>query len=145
MSRFAVNVDKPSVLLNDTINRRQTQPASFPDSLGGEKRFEKVLARLRTHAAPIVAHSQHRKCPGNKSGMISAVVLVECDVLGLDGDLAHPRNGITGIDTQVCHNLIDLGGVDLDRPQIHSRHPGQADVFADEPSQHLEHPSYCFV
>ena len=63
----------------------------------------------------------------------------------LDGDLADAGDGVAGVDAQVGQDLVDLGGVHLDRPQVRSGQPGQIDVLADEPPQHLEHARHGLV
>ena len=40
---------------------------------------------------------------------------------GLDGDAADPGDGVAGVDDEVGEDLVDLAGIDVDRPQRRSR------------------------
>ena len=82
---------------------------------------------------------------GDEARVGGAVGLVEGDVFRLDGDLAHAGDGVPGVDAKVGQNLVDLGGVHLDRPQARARHPDEIDVLADQPPQHLEHARHGVV
>jgi hypothetical protein len=63
--------------------------------------------------------------------VFGTIGFVENDPLCLNGNFAHPGNGIPGIDTQVGQNLVNLRGVHFDRPQLGSRHPNQIDILSD--------------
>ena len=53
--------------------------------------------------------------------MIGAVGLVEDGVSRFDGDLADAGDGVPGVDAEVGQDLVDLGRVHLDRPQVRLR------------------------
>ncbi len=77
MARFAVDVDESVVLLDDAVDRGQTQAGALADILGGEKRLEDMIQRLFVHAAAVVADGQQDILAGNKSGVVGAVGFVE--------------------------------------------------------------------
>ena len=74
--------------------------------------------------------------------MTEAVGLVEGDRGGLDGDPAGVADGVAGVDAQVDEDLVDLGRIDAHRRQPPGRQPGEVDVLADEPPDHLEHAGH---
>ena len=142
---FAVDVDEAVVLLDDAVDRGQPQAGSLPHLLGGEKRFEDLVEGFLVHAAAVVAYGQQHILPGDKPRVIGAVGLVEGGVFRFDGDLADSGDGVPGVDAQIGQDLVDLGGVHLDRPQVRARQPGEIDVLADQPPQHLEHALHGLV
>ena len=77
--------------------------------------------------------------------MVDAVGFVNIDSVCLDGDLSHSGNGITGIDAEVDQNLVDLGGVHVDRQRLVFRNPGEIDPLADQSVHHLKHPRQGFI
>ncbi len=50
--------------------------------------------------------------------MNPAVVLIDNGVARFDNDLARINDGVSGTDAEICQNLVDLGGVCLDRPDF---------------------------
>ncbi len=69
--------------------------------------------------------------------MAGPVSLVEVDIFCFHGDLAHTFDGVPCVDAQVGQDLVDLRRVHLNGPHPRPRQPGEIDVLADEPSQHL--------
>ena len=74
-----------------------------------------------------------------------AVILIEGAVSRFDEDLADAGDRIPRIDAQVGQDLVDLGGIHLDRPQVRPRLPVELDILADEPPQHIEQPRHGFA
>ena len=46
--------------------------------------------------------------PGRAPGVTSAVGVVAQHVSRLDGELARARDGVAGVDGEVCQHLVDL-------------------------------------
>jgi hypothetical protein len=136
--RFAVNVDETVVLLDDAVNRGQSQAGAFARLLGGEKRLEKFIQSFPVHAAAFVAYSQQNIVSGDESCMVGAIGFIEGGAPRFDGDLSHARNGVPGVDSQVRQSLVNMGGIHLDRTQILARQPCQIDIFTDQQPQHGE-------
>jgi len=145
VTRLAVNVDEAVVLLDRSVNHGQSQAGSFTYLLGGEERLENVGEHPCVHAAAIIAHRQQDVFAGDKAGVTGAVLPIKDDVVRLDGDLARIGDGVPGVDAQVGQDLVHLRGIDKDAFEIVPRQPGQIDVLADEPSQHLERTLHGLV
>jgi hypothetical protein len=71
--------------------------------------------------------------------MYRAVGPAKGDIAGLDGDFTHPGNGVPGIDKEIGQQLIDLGRIDLYRPELCPGVPEQVDILTDQPLEHIEH------
>ena len=57
-ARFGVDVDVPSRLADDPVDRGQAEPGPLTLRLGGEERLEGVLDHFGAHTATGVAHPQ---------------------------------------------------------------------------------------
>ena len=132
-------------MLDDTVHGGQPQSGALSHLLGGEERLEEVIKDFFVHAAAVIAHGEHHIFTAGKTRVNGAIGLIEGGVFGLDGDLAHPGDGVPGVDAKIRQKLVDLGGVNLDRPQARSRHPDEINVLADQPQQHLEHARHGVV
>jgi hypothetical protein len=53
--------------------------------------------------------------------------------------LSDVGNGVAGVHAQVSQNLVYLGGIYENRPEVRSRQPIELDVFSDEALEHFEH------
>jgi hypothetical protein len=72
---------------------------------------------------------------------------VPCESRGVEpavGGLQHHETAVrarlAGVDQQVHQHLLDLGGIDLDRPQLRSGQDLQLDDAAGQARQHGAHP-----
>src|SRR5664279_3868244 len=65
--------------------------------------------------------------------------LIKSDVFGLDSDLTHPRNRVSGVHAKVRQQLVNLRGVYLDWPQVRSRYPDKINILTDQPLKYLKH------
>ena len=140
--RPAVDLDAAAVQADDAVDRGQPQTGALAQLLGGEERFEQVGEGVVVHAAAGVAHRQAHVAARRDLRVTEAVGLVEGDRGGLDGDPAGVADGVAGVDTQVDEDLVDLGRIDAHRRQPPGRQPGEVDVLADEPPDHLEHAGH---
>ena len=61
------------------------------------------------------------------------------DATIVDGDAAIAGYSITGIDTEIDKNLVDLLWINVDMAVFAFRNPYQPDIFADETPQHGKH------
>jgi len=132
-------------LLDCTVHRGKTETGALPDFLGGEERLENMGHHLPAHPTAVVAHRKPDIFAGQKAGMDGAILLVEGAVGRFHRDHPDAGNGAPGIDTEIGEKLIDLGRIHLDRPQPAAGFPGQFDVFAEEPPEHLENCPHHLV
>ncbi|EKD34766.1 MAG: hypothetical protein ACD_75C02199G0001 [uncultured bacterium] len=63
--------------------------------------------------------------------MVRTIDVIEVYQARLNGDPAHARNGIAGIDAQIGKDLIDLGRIHLYRTCPRLRQPDKFDVLTD--------------
>src|SRR5579862_8145404 len=106
LPRFAVHVQKSSVLLDDSIHRRQPQPCSFSLLLGGKKRLEDSFQRRRVHSHSGIRNRQHRVPPWCNSRITTRVRTVHADHPGLNQQPAARWHGVPRVDTQVHQHLL---------------------------------------
>ena len=59
--------------------------------------------------------------------------------------LTPSRDGIPSVDAEIRKDLIDLDRVDVERPESGTRNPFQLNVFADQPSEHLQEIRYRLI
>jgi hypothetical protein len=59
-----------------------------------------------------------------------AVLLLQCDIDGRDGQGAAMQHGISSIDHQIDHYLLDLIGISLDPAQIGRNQGDELDIGA---------------
>ena len=98
-----------------------------------------MLLFFPVHTTAVVTHCQHYKVARNIPKVIGAVSLIKDHILGFNAEPANVGNGVSSVDAQVGKDLVELGGIHFDRPQIRIGKPGQIDVFTNKPTQHLEH------
>ena len=88
---LAVNADEAAMGLNDGMGGGQSQPGALADIPGGEEWFEDTLEIIRGNA------------------------MAGVDDAGAEVGTGH---GIAGVDDEVENNLMELGGVSGDGPEI---------------------------
>ena len=138
--RLAVNVDEAVILAHDAVDGGQPQAGALAHAFGGKERLENLTENAFIHAAAVIDDHQKHIFTGNRIRIIVEKCPLKAHVVGLDGNLAHTGNGIPGVDTQVGQDLIHLGRIDFNGPQLSLGLPPQFDIFADEPAQHAQHP-----
>ena len=77
--------------------------------------------------------------------MAGAVAFVQGGVLRRYGDVADPVDGISGVDTKVGQDLVDLGRVHLDGAKASGGKPDELDILPDEPVEDREHSLHGLV
>ena len=122
------------MVLDDAEGRGQAQAGAGPISLvvkKGSKMRLRVASSMPTPRSltPTLTKRPGRtwKARGSLSGQLQ--------VLRVDGDLAAMGHGLPGIDQEVEQHLLDLGAVDLHRPELRFQNGEQGDLLARAPEQ----------
>ena len=103
--------------------------------LGGEERFEQLLAHLGRHADARIAHRQHHVRAGNDVDVFGA----ELDVGGFDVQGAAERHRVARVHREVHHHLADLRGVAANLLQVVARLELEPDLRADQAPHQVLH------
>ncbi len=77
--------------------------------------------------------------------MTGAVVSIKADIGRFNGDFSNATNSITGINTQIGEQLIKLGRIDTNLPQIGGWSPGDINIFPNKPLKYLQHPGDAMI
>ena len=125
---FAGYMDGAVVLLNDSVNRAQTEATSLAYCLGREERLEKVLENLGVHADSRIADPESGILPFLQAAFDTS--LRRIDKRRLDAELASVGHGVARIGSQVDQHLLQLIRIGLDRNTVLLRHGMKADVLA---------------
>src|SRR3990172_10373967 len=113
-SRLAVHVDEPVVLLDDPVNDGKSQACSLVRPLRREERLEDALPGLLVHSHPRVAHRKHRVPARLHVRILLQVSFLQRYDGGFDGKLPPLRHGVTGVETEVHRDLLDLSTIRAD-------------------------------
>ncbi len=127
------------VLFDHAVYGGQTQTGSFAGFFGREKRLENFVHGFGVYAAAIVADDQDHMITRQASRVVDRVLFVKGRCIGLYGDLAHIVDGVPGVDAEIGQNLVDLSGIDSDRPDRVARQPFQGDILSDEALEQTYH------
>ena len=144
MPGLAVDPHVPTRLLDDAVNRGETEACAFPGLLGGEKGIEGVLPGVTTHSDAVVADGKHHIATRNHGRVLAGVGLVQLDVPCLDADRSAAWHSVACVDDEVHQDLLDLPGVGDDVSARRTAR-GDRDVFANEPLQHRFYGRYYAV
>ena len=90
---FRADLNIAPVLLHNSLNRVEAEPGAFPNSLGGEERFEDVRLYVGRNSRTVIGDLNH-----------DAIVLA----IGSNSKLAFATHGVDGIVDDVGPNLIQL-------------------------------------
>lgn len=112
-ARAGDGADVAMMLFQDGGGGGQAKTAAL--DLGGEVRAEESLAMLLGDAGAVVHHRHADVRTGweREPGRVR-----QGQVAGLEEDLPAARHGLGGVQHKVLHDLADLRGVHLDRPQV---------------------------
>src|SRR5579872_3724883 len=105
MSDFAIDPDLAPTLRDDSINRRQAEPASLADFFGREKRLEDSGPRRLVHPNSIVADCQHHIAAGDHR-VLASERFIKLKDGRLDNQPSAAGHGITRIHGEIYDNLI---------------------------------------
>ncbi len=124
LTRGARHLDGRSALLDDAVHRRQAQPGSLAERLGGEERLEDSLAGRLIHPVARVAHDQldhvRRLTPR------------------LDGQRSAVGHGVARIDHQIHDDLLELPNVSQHEAHPRAQRELKRNVFAQQPRKELQ-------
>ncbi len=138
LSRRGVDIDAAVVLTDDGKHRGQSQAGARTRALGGVEGLEQPVAGRLVHAGAVVGDAEQHEIAGRAVGADGRVGSVQADGFGGDGDPAGAGDGVTGVDTEVGEDLVELRGVHAHRPDLLAGLPDQVDVLADEAAEHLQ-------
>ncbi len=133
-----IDLDPALMLLEDAVDRRQSQAGSLADFLGGKERLENPLHRMLVHAAAGIGHREPDEAPRPPFGILREIGGMELDPVGDDGEPASLRHGVPGIDRQVHHHLLHHAAVGPNGRQILARQEFGRDLLADQAMEHLQ-------
>src|SRR6266567_9618270 len=103
-------MEKSSMLLHDSVNRRKAKTGSLACLLGREKRLEDAFQRLRIHAATGIGNGKHRVPPGGDSGIETRVRFIDFDNTVFDQKASAGGHRVSCIDAKIHQYLFHLSG-----------------------------------
>ncbi len=133
------------MLFDDAEDRRETETGPFPDGFGGEERFEDLGAGLGVHADAGIADLERGVGAGLGPGMSLAEVVVHRSCSDGDGDAAAVGHGVSGVDTEIHQDLLELPGVGADDAGMAAPLELESDPFADDPIEELDGVAHLFT
>ena len=136
IARHRLDGHKSAGLLKNAVDRGQPESGAFAWPFGREERFEQMPDDVGRHSRAGVAHRQLQKVSRLVRRMQPAVVLVERSTPGFDRDASATRHRVSGVETQIDDDLLDLAAIDLREGQRRGQHRRERDVLADETPQH---------
>jgi hypothetical protein len=120
------------VLLDNSINCRQSKPGSFAHFFRRKEWFKNAAQCYFVHAATGVGNAQANKFSGTRGGIAIAqnFRVVEFHYAGANNQPSAFRHRITRIDRKIHQNLLDHSGVTVYGRQIRSVMNFQRDMLA---------------
>src|SRR5262245_17442702 len=107
-ARFGVCVDKAAGLFDDSIDRRQPEPGTLADFLGGEERFEDLLNNVRWNAGAGVADFNEHIVGSVHAFIGEFSAFLGRNVGRTQSELAAIGHGIARIDRKIYDDLFEL-------------------------------------
>ena len=132
-----MHLDEAAALLDDAVNRGESQPGALALLFGSEERLEDAGARLGIHAGSGVADIEANVWASHRS--LRQRAMLKRDIGGADDELAAAGHGIARVDRQVHDDLLGLAGIGLGAAQRGIEIANQIHVFADQAAQELLH------
>src|SRR5713101_6512374 len=120
------------VLLDDSVDRGQTESCPLANILRREKWIEDARHGARVHPGAGVSYRQPHVRPDCCSRVLARVGTIHLDVGSLDSEPAPLRHRIARICGQVHENLLELGGIGLDAAEGWTLDDDQHDGLADQ-------------
>jgi hypothetical protein len=90
---------------------------------------------FRTHTTAGIADSQQDIVTRLGIQMALHIIIVDDHIARFNGQLAACGHCITGIDHQVSNDLLELGRICFDRPQVRGQDRFQMNIFTDDALQ----------
>ena len=129
--RFTVDMNESAMLLDNAINGGKAHAAGLALLFGGEERLEDAIAGFRVHADAGIGDGKDGIGTGDDVGIEAAVGIVEDGHFGFNGEATAVGHGVACVEAEVHENLLDLGGVGLDRLKMGGGE-FHFDVFVDD-------------
>src|SRR6266404_3527746 len=82
---LTVDPDVTARLLNYPVDCGESETGSLADFLRGEERLEDARFCQRVDTDAGIAHGQHHKGAGADADVLRGILLIEIDILSLDG------------------------------------------------------------
>ena len=115
---MALDLNVAIHLLDDAVDRGETESRSLPSLLGRKERLENSFPCLRGHTGTRVAHAQRSAGPRVGSRMRCRVGPVERDVPGRQRQDPALGHGIARIHGQVHQDLLQLRDIGRDGIEV---------------------------
>jgi len=116
-------------------------PLPLPNSLGGEKRFERAARNFGRHAGAHVRHRDRHVITGDDAFVAVIEWLVEHGIRGRDRQAPAACHRIPRVDGQVEQRVLQLRRIDQAAPQHRVLRDFDLDGFAERPLQDRRHPA----
>ncbi len=136
--KLADHLDPAVVLLDNAVNRRQSQPRSLADFLGRKERFKDARARLLAHAGAGVGDGQDDEPAPPRLRIAPGLVRPDLAHLGADEETSALGHDIAGVDREIHDDLLQHACVRLHGRQVGRIAALQRDVFTEDPLQHFQ-------
>ena len=132
----------PARLVGKAVDLRQSETGAFAERLGGEERLEDSRQHVGRDADAGIGHRQRHEVALE---LIHPVALLQGDVARRQRNDAAARHRVTRVDGHVDQRELELGDVDLDRPDIRRDVALELHVAAQRADQHLVHGLDAFL
>src|SRR4029079_2035517 len=119
------------------VNRRESQSSSFSNFFRSKEGLEQTRLGVETHAQSRIADGDHCKTPRDSRPMVLGVFSIQLDDCRFESELASRRHCISGVDSQVHDDLLELTRVNYHWAGILGKLAYELDVFADDSAQHF--------
>jgi len=106
------------VALHDGVDRGEAETCALAGFLGREEGFEDAVLYLGGHPGAGVFHADQDVGPGSGGQVQSRIGRIEHLVLSFQREGPGPYHGVPGIDAEIEQELVQLGRVARDVPEI---------------------------
>jgi hypothetical protein len=110
--------DTTSTLGDDAVHHGQAEAGPLAGALGGEEGIEHPRPRRLVHARAGVGDGQQHVRSRLRAGRVRGRRIREHDGGRRDGETAARRHGVTHVDGEIHHHLLELAGIGLHPVQI---------------------------
>ena len=139
---FAVELDPAAVLAHDFLCGGESEAGAFAFRFCGEEGLEDASTEIFRDTVAVVTHSEQDEVGGIRAGSRGHGRQAVGDVFDGDFDDAFVSwQRVTGIEAEIEHDLLDLGGVGVDVGGIHAAAHLDGDTRIDTVLEEILHVS----
>ncbi len=114
LARRALDINEPTGLANDAVDRRQTEPGAGADRLGRKERLEDAADDLLGNARAGIHDLDQHIIPRRHRFGAPSQWLRHPPIAGADRERTATGHGVAGVNGEIDDDLLELALVDLD-------------------------------